>query len=113
MNFFIKMNIKNEQRRQEKCDAGQRKSNHNCHCGQRLGLVAYKVVGTYEVFSTQHERKEVGHESPAYGSRQRGVRRVAGGREHENTSMDSKRKSARLFASSRFRCSCTIQLGGV
>ena len=41
-------------------------------------MVAYKVVGTYEVFSTQHERKEVGHESPAYGSRQRGVRRVAG-----------------------------------
>jgi hypothetical protein len=31
MNFFIKMNIKNEQRRQEKCDAGQRKSNHNRH----------------------------------------------------------------------------------
>ena len=78
MNFFIKMNIKNEQRRQEKCDAGQRKSNHNRHLRRASRLVAYEVVGTYEVFSTQHERKEVGHESPAYGSRQRGVRRVAG-----------------------------------
>lgn len=43
-------------------------------------MVAYKVVGTYEVFfhTKMNERKEVGHESPAYGSRQRGVRRVAG-----------------------------------
>ena len=55
-------------------------------------MVAYKVVGTYEVFSTQHERKEVGHESPAYESRQRGVRTVAGIESglHMNTSMNSR-----------------------
>lgn len=74
------MNINNEQRRQGKCDAGQRKSNHNRHLRRAswFGGVqsGWHLRGFFH--TKMNERKEVGHESPAYGSRQRGVRRVAG-----------------------------------